>query len=163
MKEAKKATRSYCAVVLHNVRSMQNVGSIFRTADAAGINEIILTGYTPLPVDRFGRESSMIKKTALGAQKTVSWRHEDDIKKVLDDYRKREVETMAVEQHSSAGDYRALKPSTSRAFVFGNEVDGIPDEVIAACSRAVEIPLFGKKESLNVAVAVGIILFQNIN
>jgi len=142
---------------------MQNVGSIFRTADAAGINEIVLTGYTPLPVDRFGRESSMINKTALGAQKTIPWRHEDDIKNMLNDYRKRGVETVAVEQCSSAKDYRTLTLSSPRVFVFGNEVEGIPDEIIAECSSAVEISLYGKKESLNVAVAAGIVLFHMIS
>ncbi len=160
MKKKKGQGQVYNAIILHNVRSIQNVGSIFRTADTAGIDEITLTGYTPLPVDRFGRERTIFNKTALGAQKTILWRHKDDVFSALSDYESRGIDTVAVEQSETSIDYRTLLPSTPRVFVFGNEVEGIPDEVIKRCSSVIEIPLYGKKESLNVAVAVGVVLFR---
>ena len=162
MKDQETSKRPYCAVVLHNIRSMQNVGSIFRTADAAGVQEIVLTGYTPLPIDRFGRERSMIDKTALGAQKMVPWRHEENIVVILNEYKNRKIETVAVEQSEHSVDYRTPVAPHPRAFIFGNEVEGIPDGIVLKCDLSVEIPLYGKKESLNVAVSAGIVLFHAV-
>ncbi len=151
------------AVILHNIRSAQNVGSILRTAEAAGVGEVVFTGYTPFPIDRFGRERKDIGKVALGAEKSIKLRQEEDIFKAFLFYEKNGTETVAVEQHKSAVDYRTSSQSGRVAFVFGNEVGGLPEAVISACSRAVEIPLYGKKESLNVSVAVGIVLFHELS
>lgn len=148
------------AVVLHNVRSVHNVGAIFRTADAAGVSHIYLTGYTPCPTDRFGRMRRGIAKTALGAEETMQWsyhRHLLDVCKLL---RKEGWQVIGVEQTPEARDYRTFsKKHAPICFVFGNEVRGLSKQARKMCDRIVCIPMRGTKESLNVSVAAGIILF----
>lgn len=147
-------------LILHNIRSAQNVGSIFRTADGAGAKEIILTGYTPAPIDRFGRVRSDIAKAALGAENTVSWRQEADTASVIAQLKEAGVEVVAVEQDARAINYRDHKAQEEVAFIFGNEVEGIESAVLDVCDAVIDIPMRGTKESLNVAVAAGIILFN---
>jgi tRNA G18 (ribose-2'-O)-methylase SpoU len=148
------------ALVLFNIRSAQNVGSIFRTADAVGVNKIYLVGYTPAPIDQFGRARGEISKTALGAESSIAWEKiatfSGLLKKISSHY------IVAIEQSPRAVDYRKVKIDKMNdfAFVVGNEVDGLPELVLKKCSIIAEIPMKGEKESLNVAVATGVALFQ---
>lgn len=151
-------------LILHNIRSVQNVGAIFRTADAAGISKIYLTGYTPTPVDRFGRERSDVAKTALGAQKNIEWEHFKNISPVLNKLKKEEeVEIIAVEQDKKAVDYKKLKIKKDTVFVFGNEVKGLSKSILNKSDKIAQINMLGQKESLNVSVTAGIFLFRVLN
>lgn len=151
---------SQIIVVLYNIRSALNVGSIFRTADGAGIKEIFLTGYTPTPIDRFGRVRNDIAKTALGAEKGIDWQHSESIEDTLNALKERGFTIRALEQHKRAVHYRSLSPLYKQAIVMGNEVEGLPESVIKSCDEVAFIPMHGKKESLNVAVAAGIVLYS---
>ncbi len=146
-------------IILNNVRSAHNVGSIFRTADGAGVTKIFLAGYTPAPVDRFGRTNEEIKKTSLGATDFVAWETVEDSDALFKKLKKKGVSLVAVEQKPYAVDYRSYVPRGDVAYVFGNEIDGVPDKICTAADATIHIPLYGKKESLNVSVCAGIILF----
>ena len=152
--------RREIAVLLHNVRSMHNVGSIFRTADAAGVSRVYLTGYTPAPTDRFGRAQKDIAKTALGAEQYIPWEHQKSPSQLLSKLKKDGWSIVGIEQDARARDYRLFKPKKDVLFVFGNEVLGISKELRKKCDELIEIPMHGKKESLNVSVTAGIILFS---
>lgn len=146
-------------LILHDIRSAQNVGSLFRTADAAGVSKIFLTGYTPAPLDRFKRPVKEIAKTALGAEHSVPWE-----KLTLEECRKKlateGVYLVGIEQTEDSVSYRKVVPTFPLAFLLGNEVSGLSPEALALCDVVAEIPMRGKKESLNVAVAGGIALFE---
>ncbi len=148
------------AVLLHNIRSAHNVGSIFRTADAAGVTRVFLTGYTPRPFDRFARVQRDIAKTALGAEQTVLWEHHDSPIRLIQRLKKDGWSIVGVEQDARAKDYRMVRAKKPTLFVLGNEVRGLSAQLRDACDQLIEIPMHGKKESLNVAVAAGIILFS---
>lgn len=148
------------AVLLHNVRSAHNVGSIFRTADGAGVGKIYLTGITPLPTDRFGRVQREIGKVALGAERTLKWEHHTSPSRVIAMLRREGWKIVGVEQDARAKDYRLFKPRSRTILVLGNEVNGLPKRLRDACDVLLEIPMHGNKESLNVAVAAGIVLFS---
>lgn len=154
-------------VILNNIRSSENVGSIFRTSDAAGVSKIFLCGYTPAPLDRFGRENKKLAKAALGAENFVEWEKVESLKNVSERLKEENFKIIGVEQSENSIDYRKLnsKILDSRfnllAFVFGNEVDGLSKEDLKLCDLVIEIPMLGHKESLNVAVAAGVILFNN--
>ena len=158
------------AVLLHNVRSTHNVGSIFRTADGAGAQKIYLTGYTPAPLDRFGRIQKDIARTALGAEKTLQWEQCPSPSSVIMKLKKEGWAIIGIEQDKRAIDYRKFsagggsssggKPRKPTLFIFGNEVRGIPPTLRAKCDELIEIPMHGRKESLNVSVVAGIILFS---
>lgn len=139
---------------------MYNVGAIFRTADAAGVGKIFLTGYTPAPADVFGKYRKEICKTALGAEKNVPWEKLRYIVVVIDRLKKAKVQIAALEQAENAVDYRKFKPRFPLALVVGNEVKGISRSILERCDKVIEIPMRGKKESLNVSVAAGIALFN---
>ena len=147
-------------LILNNIRSVENVGSIFRTADAGGVSKIYLTGYTPAPLDRFGRKRRDIAKVALGAEETILWKQEADVLSVIQTLKKEGFFIVAVEQDKRAISYTKISQQEKIAFVFGNEVEGISSRVLDECDTIAEIPMSGKKESLNVAVAAGIMLFQ---
>jgi len=147
-------------VVLHNIRSAHNVGSIFRSADGAGVDTIFLCGYTPAPTDRFGRPVDEILKTSLGATSTVQWEQCDETVACLESLRQRGVTIVAVEQCPNAALYTEMAYPNDVAFVFGNEIDGVPKEVCDMADSVVYIPMHGKKESLNVGVSAGIVLFD---
>lgn len=147
-------------LILHNLRSVHNVGSIFRTADAAGVTKIYLVGYTPTPIDRFGRARKDLAKVALGAETSVPWEYYRRINVLLRELRVQKLSIVAVEQDKHSVDYRDFRPKEATAFILGNEVNGIPKGVLALCDTIVEIPMHGKKESLNVSVSAGIVLFQ---
>lgn len=148
------------AVLLHNIRSSHNVGSIFRTADAAGVKKVYLSGYTPRPVDRFGREQKEIAKTALGAERFLTWEYAPDAKNIIDRLKREGWTIVAVEQDERSKDYRSFDAHEKTLFIFGNEVRGLSPQLIRRCDSVLEIPMAGKKESLNISVSAGIILFQ---
>lgn len=147
-------------IVLDNIRSVHNVGSIFRTADAAGVGKIYLCGYTPQPVDRFGRARTDFAKVSLGAEKTVKWKHFENTMDALKELRENDFTIIAIEQAENSTDYKKVKTSEKTAFVFGNEPNGISKNVLEKCDIIAEVPMRGKKESLNVSVATGIALFR---
>lgn len=153
-------TKPQVSLILHDIRSALNVGSIFRTADACGVSKIYLTGYTPAPVDQFKRENKEIAKTALGAEKTIEWEKVDDVQELISKLGARSVKLVALEQSTNAIDYKEIKISGPTAIILGNEVGGISPEILEKCDTIAEIPMRGEKESLNVAVAAGIALFR---
>lgn len=146
-------------LILHDIRSSQNVGSLFRTADAVGIAKIFLTGYTPAPRDKFDRESKEIAKTALGAEKTIPW-EKVSLEDCVNILKKEHVTIVGIEQTKDSIEYRNVKPKYPVAFMLGNEVFGLDAKVISLCDVVAEIPMKGEKESLNVSVAGGIAMFQ---
>ena len=146
-------------VILDNIRSVHNVGSIFRTSDAAGVEKIYLCGTTPTPVDRFGRARNDLAKVALGAEKTVPWEYAENAIDIVKKLKTGGVRVFGVEQYEGSVDYASVKYPQQSAFVFGNEVGGMSLDVLAVCDEIIEIPMKGEKESLNVSVAVGIVLF----
>jgi tRNA G18 (ribose-2'-O)-methylase SpoU len=154
-----KKTLPEMVVIVHNVRSAHNVGSIFRTADAAGITKIYLTGYTPAPLDRFNRPVKEIAKTALGAETGVSWEKVNNPSHVIAKLKRDGFLVVAVEQSARSKKYLDLKTKQPIALVLGNEVRGLSRGVLSHADVVVEIPMFGMKESLNVAVSFGIVAF----
>lgn len=151
-------------VVLYNIRSSHNVGSIFRTADAAGIEKIYCCGITPRPFDRFARPNQRLAKTALGAQDYILWEYARSTTKLLDQLKKQRYQIFAAEQAPNSVSLFDIKLKKSQlnkiALVLGNEIKGLSRAILKRADKIVEIPMRGKKESLNVAVAFGIVVFQ---
>ena len=148
-------------IILDNIRSAHNVGAIFRTAEGAGVKKIYLCGYTPRPIDRFGRMVAEIQKTSLGASEMVPWEGVDDITLLLSSLKEKKVQVVAVELTKEAVSLYDFAPSSEVAYVFGNEVTGISPEVCGLCDVSMQIPMRGQKESLNVATTVGIVVFHH--
>lgn len=152
-------------LILHNIRSVHNVGSIFRTADAAGVERIILSGYCPTPIDRFGRERIDFTKVSLGAEKSVPWQYVKMLAPTLARLKKEGHFLAAIEQDQRSSNLLtfSLPKNTSldkTVLILGNEVRGISKPLLNKCDVILEIPMHGKKESLNVSVTAGIALFQ---
>jgi tRNA G18 (ribose-2'-O)-methylase SpoU len=143
-------------VVLDNIRSIHNVGSIFRTADALGIDKIYLCGTTPTPTDRFGRKRKDLAKVALGAEEYLDWEYFEKTEDVIKKLKKEKIKIIAIEQDKKSQNINKIKIAKKYAIVMGNEVDGIAKNVLDLCDVIAEIPMKGKKESLNVGVAFGI-------
>ncbi len=156
-------SKNQTIVILDNIRSMHNVGSIFRTADAVGISKIYLVGYTPKPVDRFGRPVKEIEKTALGAEKTISWEHTESLAPLLRLLKKEGFMIVAIEQSSKSVDYKKVRLGKRTALILGYEVEGLSKDTLARADTIAEIPMKGRKESLNVAVAFGVAAFRFLN
>ena len=156
----KAGAKAEAFLLLHNIRSAHNAGSIFRTADAAGVSRVFLTGYTPRPIDRFGRRVKEIAKTALGAETSVAWEHKEDPLDILREFRKAKIQVIGIEQARGSKDYRKVRPKKSVLFVLGNELSGLSKKILNQCDIVAEIPMKGKKESLNVGVACGIALYR---
>ncbi|MEO7978419.1 RNA methyltransferase [Flavobacterium sp.] len=158
----KKSDKTPLILVLDDIRSLHNIGSVFRTADAFLIEKIILCGITATPPNK------EIHKTALGATETVAWEHHENVLEVIQNLKKENVLTLAVEQVESAiflQDFKAEK-NQKYALIFGNEVYGVAQEAVAICNGCIEIPQLGTKHSLNIAVSAGIVvwdLFQKLN
>lgn len=150
-------------LILHNIRSVENVGAMFRTADAAGVNKIYLTGYTPAPLDRFGRKRGDLAKSALGAEEFVAWEQKKSILPLLEKLKREKYLIIAIEQDKKSVDYKKVKLKQKNAFIVGTEVTGIPQNILKKCDIIAEIPMRGKKESLNVSVALGVALFRICN
>ena len=149
-------------LILHNIRSLYNVGAIFRTADAAGVSKIFLTGYTPSPKDVFGKYRREISKAALGAEKYISWEAIRYIVSLVKRLKKERIQIVALEQASASVDYRKFKPKFPIALILGNEVRGLSKSLLKKCDKIIYIPMRGRKESLNVSVASGVALFSLI-
>jgi len=149
--------------ILHNIRSLYNVGSIFRTSDAVGISKIYLCGYTPAPYDEFGLPIGPLVKTALGAERTVAWEKCASTTRLLDKLHDDGYKIFAVEQSKRSMPYQHLRLSKRQlekaALIVGNEIKGVSPAVLSRADKILEIPMFGKKESLNVAVAFGIVAY----
>jgi len=150
-------------VILADIRSSYNVGSIFRTSDALGVDKIFLTGYTPAPKDAFGRVNKEIAKVALGGEVSVAWESSVNTLSVIKKLKAKGFKIVAVEQDERALDYKKFKITNPTVFVFGNEVEGLAPKIISACDDVLEIPMRGEKESLNVSVAFGIALARIFN
>ena len=153
----KKATKQMI-LLLDNIRSSENVGSLFRTADAFGISEILLIGITPTPIDRFGRPNPKVAKTALGAEKTITWQRVATAEEAVLCVRKQKIPLYVLEQDVKAIPL-AKQKEKDFALVLGNEVSGVSDYFLQQADVIFEIPMQGEKESLNVSVAGGIALY----
>ena len=150
-------------LLLHNIRSLHNVGSIFRTADAAGIQKIFLSGYTGTPVDQFGKPRSDVAKVALGAEKTIPWEYRKTPNALIAKLKKEGFTLIALEQAPTSTNYKKVKIKGPTLIILGNEVKGMSKSLLSKCDIIAEIPMKGKKESLNVSVATGILVFQILN
>lgn len=149
-----------CILVLDSIRSVENTGSIFRTAECLGVKRIVLCGTTPAPTDRFGRKRSDFAKVALGAEETLEWSHEKDIKPALEMLRAGGYEIVVLEQAKDGADLKNFQAPDKFALVAGNEVEGVSKEALRLADHVVEIAMEGEKESLNVSVATGIALYE---
>lgn len=146
-----------CYVIANNIRSLFNVGSIFRTADAFGLSKVYLTGYTGRP-DHMN-DGLKIGKVALGAEQWVPWEYHASATRLIKKLKSQGVQVVALENNVAAVPVRRFKPKKPCALVLGEEVKGIPKPILKLCDATVEIPMVGKKESLNVSVAFGIAAF----
>lgn len=145
-------------VVCHNIRSRHNVGSIFRTADAVGVSKIFLCGITPFP------PHPNIEKVSLGAEKFVEWEKCKEAWRVISRLKKEGVEIFSLEQMKnsvSLNDLSIVKKSTNGiALILGEEINGLPKTILKKSDKIIHIPMYGKKESLNVSVAFGIAVYK---
>lgn len=150
-------------LILPDIRSAHNVGAMFRTADGAGVSKVFLAGYSPQPIDRFGRPQPEITKTSLGASESLDWEYVENLPQLIVDLRQRGVTVVAVEQTEKSVPLAAFDVPELVAYVMGNEVDGVPQHIQELCDVVVELPMLGTKESLNVATTAGIVLYHQIN
>lgn len=157
----KEADKTPLIIVLDDIRSLHNIGSVFRTADAFLIEKIYLCGITAIPPNK------EIHKTALGATETVAWEYQKDVTEVIENLKKENTKVFAVEQVENAlflQDF-SIEKGEKYALVFGNEVYGVAQKAIEVCDGAIEIPQIGTKHSLNISVSAGIVvwdLFQKL-
>ncbi len=147
-------------VLIHDIRSTHNVGSIFRTSDAVGVNKIYLSGFSPTPIDKFNRGRKDIAKVSLGAEKTIPWEYVEEPKKLVKKLKKDGFEIVGLEQTEESIDYKKFKTNKPILFIVGSEVLGMDKKMIALCDKIVEIPMKGEKESLNVSVAFGVAIYR---
>lgn len=147
-------------LILPDIRSAINVGAIFRTADAVGIDKIYLVGTTPTPTDQFGRIQKDIAKSALGAETWIPWEYKKNLLTVISKLKQDGYTIIAIEQNEKSVDYRKIKTSKKSAFILGPEVGGLDKKILNKCDQIAEISMYGKKESLNVSVACGVALFR---
>lgn len=158
----KEANKTPIIIILDDIRSLHNIGSVFRTADAFLIEKIYLCGITAIPPNK------EIHKTALGATETVDWEYHKDVLTVIDNLKKDTISVFAIEQVENASFLQDFKIEKNKkyALVFGNEVFGVAQSAIEVCDGTIEIPQLGTKHSLNVSVTAGIVvwdLFQKLN
>ena len=152
-------------IILDNIRSVHNVGSIFRTSECAGVEHIYCVGTTPVPIDRFGRKRKDFAKVSLGAEELVGWDHVADyeaMEKILKRLRGDNYEVIAVEQSERSVKLADFVPVSKVVYIFGNEVSGVGREFTGIADKILEIPMFGEKESLNVSVTAGIVIFHGL-
>ena len=156
IQEFKKSKKTSAIVILDNIRSIHNVGSIFRTSDSFLIEKIIISGYTATP------ENSKMEKTALGSSDSVDWEYTEDVIETIQSLKNKGIKVVSVEQADKSLKIEKFTPEKGikYAFIFGNEVDGVSDEIILESDQVLEIPQVGTKHSLNVSVAAGIILWD---
>jgi 23S rRNA (guanosine2251-2'-O)-methyltransferase len=146
-------------IVLDNIRSLYNTGSILRTADGAGIDRVVLCGITPRP-DQGSRQRRAIAKTALGAEESVRWEYEPDSRLALNRLRSEGYQIAAVETGADAVNLFEWRPAWPVCLVFGHEREGLSPTLAPHFDTTVRIPMFGQKRSLNVATAAGIVLYE---
>lgn len=154
LEEAQAAPRFPIYAVLDHIRSAHNVGSIFRSADGARAAGLLLCGYTPTPPHRH------LAKTALGAVDVVPWQHCETLGDAIALMRRRGAQILAVEKTDTSVPLHNFELKFPVALVMGNEVDGLSDAAIAQCDATVHLPMYGLKNSLNVSVAFGIVLYE---
>lgn len=156
VEEFKQARKLPLIVILDNIRSLNNIGSIFRTADAFLIKKIYLCGITATPPHKD------IQKTALGATESVEWEYREDIFELLNELKLNKVNLIAVEQAEGSVMLREYtpEPNLENALIFGNEVKGVQQKVVSQCDTVLEIPQEGSKHSLNIAVSTGVVLWD---
>lgn len=155
-------------LIIHNVRSCHNVGSLLRTAEGLGVSQVILTGYTPYPLapndtrlpHLAAKIHRQIQKTALGAEQQQPWQHYEDIAETLTALRAQGYTIATIEQASNAVRLPDFRPPNKLALIVGREVEGIEPEVLALSDYILEIPMFGKKESFNVVQAAAMVLYH---
>ena len=162
VEDFKKSEKTPLILVLDDIRSLHNIGSVFRTADAFLIEKIILCGITATPPNK------EIHKTALGATETVAWEHHENVLEVISNLKKENIITLAIEQVESAIFLQDFKVNENQkyALIFGNEVYGVAQEAVALCDGCIESPQLGTKHSLNISVSAGIVvwdLFKQFN
>lgn len=152
----KMAQKTPLIVILDDVRSLNNIGSVFRTSDAFRIEKIYLCGITACPPHKD------IHKTALGATESVDWEYREDINLLISELNNQNITTLAIEQAQNATFLHQFTTETNKkyAVVFGNEVKGVRQSVVSACKGVIEIPQFGTKHSLNISVSVGVVLWD---
>ncbi|MEM7186532.1 MAG: RNA methyltransferase [Bacteroidota bacterium] len=152
----KQQVKTPLIIVLDNIRSLNNIGSVFRTADAFLIQKIYLCGITATPPHKD------IQKTALGATESVEWEHVENTLDLITKLQEQGVHTLAIEQAEDSVPLQDFKPEpgATYAVVFGNEVKGVQQEVVSACDRVIEIPQFGTKHSLNISVSTGVVIWD---
>lgn len=141
------------SVLAHNIRSLWNVGSLFRTCDGFGVEKLYLTGYTGRPPRK------EITKVALGADEFVPWEHVDEPMRIIDDLKKDGWNIVSLEQTEGSISVNEFMPKFPLCLILGSEIAGIRDDLLKGSDAVIEIPMVGKKESYNVAVAAGIALF----
>ncbi len=156
VEEFKEATKTPIIIILDNIRSLNNIGSVFRTADAFLIEKIYLCGITATPPHKD------IQKTALGATDTVAWEHVTDTLELITQLQQQNVHICAIEQAESAVFLNKFHPLSNQkyALVFGNEVKGVQQAVVSASNTVIEIPQLGAKHSLNIAVSTGVVIWD---
>lgn len=147
-------------VLIHDIRSTHNVGSIFRTSDAVGVERIYISGFSPTPNDKFGRPRKDVLKVSLGAEKTIPWETVSDPITLIKKLKKQGFEVVGLEQDSGSVDYKKYKSKKPVLFIVGSEVEGVDKKIISLCDVVVEIPMLGGKESLNVSVAFGVAIYR---
>lgn len=152
-----------CVLVLDNIRSVENVGSIFRTAESFGVEKVVLVGITPAPVDRFGRKRKDLAKVALGREDRVLWEKVEDVLSIISLLKDEDYQILALEQDKRSVRLRDFKAEEKFALIVGNEVEGISKSVLDQVDKILEIPMTGESESLNVSVATGVALFHLCN
>ncbi len=152
-------------LVLHNIRSVQNVGSLFRTSDAFGVSRIHLSGFTPTPIDRFGRMRQDFAKTALGSEQSIPWDYQRSATAVITRLKRNGYSIVAIEQAPNSLPYTDISAyrGAKLALLLGNEVRGVDARLLKLCDRIVEIPMRGMKESLNVSVTGAIVLSRVVD
>lgn len=154
-------------LLVHNLRSCHNVGSILRTAEGLGVESVMLTGYTPYPLlendSRITHEAKKINqriaKTALGAEKFVNWQYQANIMTTIQELRNHGYKIFALEQTTNSISLPRFHPPNMLALVIGNEVEGVEQKIIDFCDQSIEIPMQGKKESFNVVQAAAMSLY----
>ncbi len=147
-------------LILEDIRSAYNVGAMFRTADGAGVTKVFLLGYTPAPIDRFGRVQAEISKTSLGASETMPWEAASDISQLILELKTQGVTVVAVEQAPQSVMLKDFIVPEKVAYIMGNEVTGVSREALAQADVILELPMLGQKESLNVSVTAGIVMYH---
>jgi tRNA G18 (ribose-2'-O)-methylase SpoU len=149
-------------LILENIRSAHNVGAMFRTADGAGVDKIFLVGYTPTPIDRFGRAQPEISKTSLGACDEIPWEQFETSREVVEHLQADGFIVAAVEQNERSVSLKEFTVPEKVAYIMGNEVVGVEEETINQCDVVVDLPMLGVKESLNVATTAGIVMYHDL-